>query len=418
MVSGMFTRVFLLLLPLVVLAAEPEVSMQQAESLLNQGHSDKAAEQYRQLIKSDANNLNARNNLGLILMLQGRISAATEAFREILALNPKDVRARNNLALCFLKQGDATKAVNELAIVTDQAPDFVEAHINYAEALITTGELNRAQELLQGLLVKDFRQLTVHYHLGNIASRRGNHRQALQHYQQALRLNSGHVQSLVQAGFSQLSLGNGEQATALLAHANSRAPENPLIYHGLGLSALQLGQIQDSIDALNYSLKLRPGNDQVHTHLAMANENSGDYDAEADAEQHYRRALMLNPKNLTALYGLAFLLESQVRQEEAIIYYKRLLQEDANHVDAMKRMGELHLRRGEVKEALDYLQRLQAMTPDDEGVQLSLAEALLADKQVGEAMNLVRKALASTDDQYLFQRAKEILQGYRSAQQQ
>ncbi len=66
---------------------------------------------YQKIAEQHPNSPEALNGRGVVLAEQGDLTDATEAFRKALALRPQDVPARSNLALALLLNGGADAAL-------------------------------------------------------------------------------------------------------------------------------------------------------------------------------------------------------------------------------------------------------------------------------------------------------------------
>jgi hypothetical protein len=118
-------------------------AMQRASQLLQQRRLEPAETLYRQILQSDPDFADARNDLGTVLMLKRQTAAAAEEFAEALRLEPSHVRARNNLGIALgrLARYDEAIAAHERAIQLQ--PDWPVPHVNLAMLLLLKGDLPR-----------------------------------------------------------------------------------------------------------------------------------------------------------------------------------------------------------------------------------------------------------------------------------
>jgi Flp pilus assembly protein TadD len=96
----------------------------------------KAALAYRKAIAADAQNIEARNALGVALARSGRLADAEAALREAVALAPDRAHVRNNLGYVLLLAGKPAAAVLELraALTLDAGDTVVRANLSDALA--------------------------------------------------------------------------------------------------------------------------------------------------------------------------------------------------------------------------------------------------------------------------------------------
>ncbi|MEJ1411025.1 MAG: tetratricopeptide repeat protein [Candidatus Sedimenticola sp. (ex Thyasira tokunagai)] len=386
--TGKYNFFYLLLLGCLLLSTEgmaASSALQKVDALLFQGQVERAAQLCKTELERSPDNLDIRNNLGNIYLLQGRISAAQKEFEAILKQQPTYVQARNNLGLCYLRRDRPAQAVEAFRKVLDHQPDHLQGMVNLTEGLIAMGDHEEAGMTLTYALIVHTEIPSLHYRMGTLSALQGDFAEAMKRYTRALELDPRHLASLIQAGFASLALDRLEQALGFFAHANRLKPDDPNIHHGLGLCLLRQGLLDDGIDALNHSLRLRPGDDRIHAQLAQAWEQHGNYDAEGRALKHYQRALTLNPKNQSATFHLALLMEELVRKADAEQLYTTLLKLDPQHLEGKTRLALLLKGRHEYEPAAQLLAQVVEATPNNSFLKLQLAGLY---KQLG------RKALA------------------------
>jgi type IV pilus assembly protein PilF len=84
------------------------------------------------------------------------------------------------------------------------------------------------------------------------------------------------------------------------------------------------------------------------------------------AEQDYRKALAINPKNADALYQLAYILYQQNDAFRARAFVQRFEALGVPSAAALKLGHDIEIRLGDVEGAQDYARRLRATFPDSE----------------------------------------------------
>ncbi len=93
---------------------------------------------------------------------------------------------------------------------------------------------------------------------------------------------------------------------------------------------------------------------------ALALERQGDYDA---ALTSYRLALRDNPSDLRILQNMAIAFTKTGRHDDAIRYYRRCLEMDANQAGAHYGLAFLLLNRGETEAARNHLEAFLGRPP-------------------------------------------------------
>ena len=116
------------------------------------------------------------------------------------------------------------------------------------------------------------------------------------------KVNRRNVEYLVYMAEIASVLGELKQAESLYLKANGILPQNPELYHRLGVTYYEEGLFDQAIDAYKKALQLRPGYFGTHYGLGMCYVKSGDYSA---AIQAFTQCLKFNPRYDIAHYNLA-----------------------------------------------------------------------------------------------------------------
>ena len=115
------------LLPLALVAATlagtrpadaQEPSFDSAAALQKSGDFEAAAADYRRFLDAHPANVEARSNLGVVLMRLGRYEEAIAAYQTALSIAPSNATVRLNLGLAFYKSdqlGDAVRGLQARA---------------------------------------------------------------------------------------------------------------------------------------------------------------------------------------------------------------------------------------------------------------------------------------------------------------
>jgi len=93
------------------------------------------------------------------------------------------------------------------------------------------------------------------------------------------------------------------------------------------------------------------------------------------AEEHYRRAQLLNPRMAYAHFGLGTLLARQKRHSEAVVSFRKAISLDGTSAQAFTQLGLSLFALGEKPAAVDALKRALELDPKDKGAKAALREA-------------------------------------------
>jgi tetratricopeptide (TPR) repeat protein len=165
----------------------------------------------------------------------------------------------------------------------------------------------------------------------------------------------------------------------------------------LGLLAQQAGQYQKSLEWMEESLALPPGDDDadtLHT-LAKAYLDQGQI---TPAHRCYQRLAELLPQSARAHLGLGTALEWLGDWEAAAACYRRALDIQPDSPDIYGSLGRLHCRKGAFREAVEWCRRAVVLAPHRHEIYNLLGYALINAGDYRAAVEVYRRALALKPD--------------------
>jgi Tfp pilus assembly protein PilF len=224
------------------------------------GHTDAAADAYREAAESDPSLAEAHNNLGLILRDKDQLDAAVAELEAAVKADPRLASAQANLALAYEDQGrapEATKAYEAALGLSDDAM----LHANFGLFLLGAGNSERAVSELRKALDAAKGDRAVLLAVGNGMRRAGKPDEA------------------VRAISAAVAGGDGKPTPALLS-------ELALAQHAANLDA-------EAKKSLEQALELDPKYASAHYVLGSLLAGEGN---KKEAIKHYQKCLELEPK--------------------------------------------------------------------------------------------------------------------------
>ncbi|OLC55039.1 MAG: hypothetical protein AUH92_02955 [Acidobacteria bacterium 13_1_40CM_4_69_4] len=184
------------------------------------------------------------------------------------------------------------------------APDSVRVLFNYASACEERGDDATAiHAYVKALdLWGDFAD--AHYNLAGVLTRQKRWDEAAGQYREAVRLEPGNVQYLVNLAHSLIGRGRDQEARDLLRRALDIDPRSAVGYTNLGAIELAHGDVQAALRAYAEAVRLEPGNADYQRNLGVAQHEAGD----RRAAESFRRALAIRPADPDLLDGLGLAL--------------------------------------------------------------------------------------------------------------
>ena len=170
---------------------------------------------------------------GNVLVNNGHLEEAAQEYREAARLLPKSALARERLGDTLFDLGRKDEALasyrEAAALATESA---FTARIGAARVLESKGDLLAARAELTSGLEKAPTNLFLLLSRGNLAARAGDRKAALADAERAVHLKSDNVPALYQYGLALLDDGQVPQAGATFDRLLEIAPQSPEGYYG------------------------------------------------------------------------------------------------------------------------------------------------------------------------------------------
>lgn len=143
--------------------------------------------------------------------------------------------------------------------------------------------------------------------------------------------------------------------------AIDKAKQNPTDFDAQLKAAelyYQIQRFESAIEYLKAASELQPDNYDVLVNLANANFDAGRYE---EAEKIYTRALVKKPDDLNVRtdLGLTFIFRETPNYDRAVQEFKRVLDVDANHVQALQNLTVAYTKKSDKAAAMETLAKLE-----------------------------------------------------------
>lgn len=330
---------------------------QQAQKYLQDQKPQLAIPVLREISSLDPKNLNAQANLGVLLFFQGTYPDAIPYMRAALRMQPDLWRIEALLGIAEKRTGDPKAAQNDLErafpnlggqkIQIDAGLELVElysASAQLGKALSVAAKLEElapqnpqillaAYQISRQMMDQSLLTMTMvapdsaemHMIMAGELGRKGDHTNSIAQYREAIRLNP----SLPGAHF--------ELAEQL------RTSSDPALN----------AQAEDEYKA---AIRVNPFDALSWRQLGGILEEKGDYKT---AEENYQKALALQPKDSDARTGLAIVLITLNRTNEALSLLEDAVKDDPTNLVAHYRLSMLYRRGGRTAEAQREMETFQ-----------------------------------------------------------
>ena len=184
-----------------------------------------------------------RNLLGIFQQKLGVHDKAAQNFRLVLRADPSNVLAHYNLAVSAFNLGQSQEAIREIEavrlLVANSQRALQQVAVPAEELLGTIylqqNDQNRARTQFERVLALSPRDFDAHYNLGWLAGQQGNLEQGIQHLRIAVEVN----------------------------------PKNADAHSALGSLLLRQGDLPGARDQFSETIRLSPGSAPAHYNLGL-----------------------------------------------------------------------------------------------------------------------------------------------------
>jgi len=329
-------------------------------------------------------------SVGLIVLLVGAITKA------ISGLNKRITSSFGFIVLLLLgwqtwHQGYVYRDIETLWSDTiEKNPLSWMAHNNLGIALAGQGRFDEAIDHYNEVLRIKPDHDKAQYNLGNAYTGQGKFEEAIKHYLEALRLKPDNAELHNNLGIAYAGQGKFEEAIKHYSEALRLKPDHYKAHNNLGNGFASLGKLEEAMNHYKEALRLRPDYAEAHSNLGNVLASQGKFDQAID---HYSAAVRSEPDYVEAHYNLANVLARQGRFEEAIDHYKETLRLEPDLAEAHNNLGNLLEAQGKFGEAAEHYAQVLRLKPDQAEAHNNLANALASQGKFDEAIAHYTEAL-------------------------
>ena len=258
-------------------------------------------------------------------------------FSHVVSLNPEALSAHYNLGVALMAAGRTEKSLAAARTAVEKRPDHAGARALLGMALVRTERFLEAEETLRRALETRPGHKNIQRAMAELLRKQERHEEALEAYRALLEIDPDYA----------------------LAHAF--IGEILLELHRYGPAVEHLSKALTSIEAAPSVTPDLPTSDSIHAMLGKALLELG---RTRMAEAHFRRALQLNPRNMSALEQVAAAEFGRKGYRKALELYRRQLEIDPSKATTHANIGAALYLLDRMEEAIRSLERALALDPD------------------------------------------------------
>lgn len=196
---------------------------------------------------------------------------------------------------------------------------------------------------------------------GNAFLVEGKVQDAIEQYEQALRLNPKDPNVPVNLATALLRAGRFAEAVAYYEQALRIDPDDAIANYNTGAAWVRLGRPAEAARYFEQALRIAPDYAEAHVALGSALFDQGRV---PEAMEHWNRALAIKPGLSKAHYNIANALLSQDRLKEAIDHYRQAIETEPDFAEAHCNLGIALEKAGRTTEAVEHYEKAVLLRPD------------------------------------------------------
>lgn len=334
-----------------------------AELLAEDGWYDEVIKQCETALKSEPENINAMQLLGVAYTEQRRYYDAQQEFNKILEIEP--TIGLKNMAYLSLARGELSKCIKQCREAIEIDPE----------------------------------DARLHYILSEAYKRKGNVTDALKELEEALRINPSYRAAQAALAQAQSALGKKDDAIKTLNDVISAKPDNLPPYIQLANLYRERNENDKAIEALKKAQGLDSNYYPAYM-LASIYFMQGRVDESIDL---YRKASIISGKNPTPHINLAIAYQKKGDYNAAFEAYQQAIGfQTQNAVLFYTVLTNLHISQGAYAKAITGIEEANELADDQKALLLSFVDTCRANEDRGReaAMSLNQAILFGNSGMY------------------
>lgn len=369
------------------------------ESYFISGKSEKAIEQFKQLIQMDRS---ARSYafLGVTYRDLGRFDEAKQNFQHGLKLDPHNAACMYNLGFIAERQGDSATAQSLFEQTLRLNPDFPDALLELANLRTLAKKQRDAEELLRRYVKVSRDPATGYYKLAMLerslhetdaAERDLNVFKDLSKSASTGPYPYQHLFDYLDHR-SELAAGaRNELDVADLTNEIKKHPGQPEDLYMLAEAYLKSGDIADARTTIEQLDKVGSNDFRTMTGVGVLLARHHLYD---DAIQHFQQALRLNPGSDDVIFDLATAYFRKHLYSDALTTANQVSTKGQTDGSYLELLGDIYMHLGNTARAGEIFENAIARNPDNDQFYLSLALARFRENNIAGAREILLKGQA------------------------
>ena len=300
---------------------------------------------FEKIIKVDQNNFDALHCLGILNASEKKFEHAEIFFKKSLSIKPNHLLANNNYANLLMDNGNYQKAKVLFSKCDELSPNNHVVLLNIGKCFYFTNELDRAYKYFEKSSNLKKNNDDAILNMSIILQHKEDYKAAINLLDQIIAFNDKHFYAWHYKGISLEKMGLYDEAILCFQRSISLKKEfkDPYIYLGKIFKAQK--RYDSAIEVLLKATENLNDLESIYVNLSSIYIEINNNSFEADyslAISYSKKALSYNKDNFFALNNFAICLFQELKLNEAIQAYKRVIEINPIFAEAYRNLGILY----------------------------------------------------------------------------
>ena len=244
--------------------------------------------------------------------------------------------------------------------------------------------------------IEDYKKTAEHwFYLGYVYVESGKYKEAIDSFEQALRIKPDYAEVHYNLGYVYVKLGKYKDAIDSYKQAIRIKPDLEMAHNNLGIAYDDLGKYKESIESFKQAIRINPDYTEAHINLGVAYGNSGKY---KEAIESFKQAIRIKPDYAEAHYNLGNTYSLSGMYKEAFESFKQAIRIKPDYAEAHNNLGLTCDDLGMYKEAIESFKQAILINPDDVEAHNNLGYAYNKSGMYKEAIESFKQAIRIKPD--------------------
>ena len=280
---------------------------------------------------------------------KGNFKEAERLYKIVLETNPKQLDATNNLGIVLENQRKFDEAETFYKKAIELKPDFAEVYCNLGNMFQKLNRLDEAEIKIKESIKLNPNFAAGYFNLGITLQKLKKLTEAKTNYQKAIELNSNNTITYINLGIVLYQLNEFEDAEFNFKKAINLQSNYAESYNYLGNTLLNIGKIDEAKLNFKKAIEIKPNFYEAYNSLGVLLYSLSNFD---DAELNFKKAIEINPNKAIAHIHLGLTLKKLKKIDDSITSLNNALRLEPTNRKALISRGQNLFNKGDFNSAL------------------------------------------------------------------